>query len=79
MLDANLHWLPVRYRIQFKSLVFIYKALNELAPAYITDLLHSFFPIGIYVIRIIRISRQKFATFYEYFKNKLQAEILKRI
>ena len=35
----SLHWLPVRNRIQFKILLFTYKALNGLAPAYITELL----------------------------------------
>ena len=38
--------------------------------------LHSFFSIRIYFIRI---SRLKFAKFEEYFKNKPQTEILKRI
>ena len=37
---------------------------------------HSFFFIRIYFIRI---SRLKFANFKEYFKNKPEAEILKRI
>ena len=27
-----LHWLPVRYRIDFKIIIITYKALNELAP-----------------------------------------------
>ena len=27
-----LHWLPVNYRIQFKILLFVYKALNGIAP-----------------------------------------------
>ena len=37
--------------------------------------------ITLFFIRIyfIRISRLKFAKFYEYFKNKAEAEILKRI
>ncbi|XP_068684831.1 uncharacterized protein [Montipora foliosa] len=29
------HWLPVKYRIVFKILLFIYKAINGLAPTYI--------------------------------------------
>ena len=36
---ASLHWLPVRFRIQFKILLFVYKALNGLAPPYISELL----------------------------------------
>ena len=35
----ELHWLPVAQRIQFKVLLLTYKALNGLAPTYISDLL----------------------------------------
>ena len=35
----NLHWLPVNYRIIFKILLITYKALNDLAPTYVRDLL----------------------------------------
>ncbi|XP_046885326.1 uncharacterized protein LOC124473723 [Hypomesus transpacificus] len=35
----NLHWLPVKYRIDFKILLTTYKALNNLAPPYLSDLL----------------------------------------
>ena len=35
----ELHWLPVDFRIQYKLLLFVFKALNGLAPHYITDLL----------------------------------------
>jgi hypothetical protein len=35
----KLHWLPIRERITFKLLIITYKALNNLAPAYISDLL----------------------------------------
>ena len=37
---ASLHWLPVRYRIDFKILLFVFKALNGLAPQYLAELLH---------------------------------------
>ena len=36
----QLHWLTVRQRIVFKVLVFIYKALHDLAPEYLSHLLH---------------------------------------
>jgi len=36
----ELHWLPIRYRIQFKVLVLVYKALHGMAPSYLSDLLH---------------------------------------
>ena len=38
----SLHWLPINYRIKFKVLVLTYKALHGQAPAYISDLLHSY-------------------------------------
>jgi len=36
---ASLHWLPIHFRIQFKILLFVFKALNDQAPVYLTDLL----------------------------------------
>ena len=41
---VNLHWLPVEQRIQYKPLIQVYKALNGLAPEYITDLLQAYVP-----------------------------------
>ena len=41
----GLHWLPVRYRVIFKILLLVYKALHANAPPYISDLLipkHSY-------------------------------------
>ena len=35
----ELHWLPVPYRIQYKTLLMVFKSLHSLAPAYLTDLL----------------------------------------
>ena len=34
----RLHWLPINYRIKFKILLFVYKALHGIAPSYISDL-----------------------------------------
>ena len=39
---ASLHWLPVKFRIQFKVLVMAYRAQHGQAPAYICDLLHPY-------------------------------------
>ena len=39
---TDLHWLPIKQRIVFKILVTTYKALNGLAPDYITDLLDRY-------------------------------------
>lgn len=35
----DLHWLPVTYRIQYKILLLVYKALNGSAPKYLSELL----------------------------------------
>ena len=35
----ELHWLPVRERITFKILVYVYKCIHGLAPPYLTSLL----------------------------------------
>ena len=35
----KLHWLPIKYRIQFKILLITFKAIHGLAPSYIVDLI----------------------------------------
>ena len=40
----DLHWLPVRERINFKILLLTWKALNGIAPIYISDLLVHYQP-----------------------------------
>lgn len=41
---ASFHWLPVRFRIDFKILLIVFKALNGLASPYLTELLHFHAP-----------------------------------
>ena len=41
---AQLHWLPVNQRINYKILLLTYKALNGQAPSYITELLEPYTP-----------------------------------
>ncbi len=36
----KLHWLLVKYRIQYKVLLYVFKAVHDMAPEYITDLIH---------------------------------------
>ena len=36
----ELHWLPIRQRMEFKMLMIVYKALNGQAPSYIIELLN---------------------------------------
>ncbi len=40
----SLHWLPTKFRISYKILLLAYKALNYLAPAYLTNLLSRYNP-----------------------------------
>ncbi len=40
----SLHWLPIKFRISYKIWLLAYKALNDLAPAYITSLLSCYNP-----------------------------------
>uniref|UniRef100_A0A3Q3PY07 Reverse transcriptase domain-containing protein n=1 Tax=Monopterus albus TaxID=43700 RepID=A0A3Q3PY07_MONAL len=52
---ASLHWLPVRFRIDFKLLMFVYKAVHGLAPLYISELVCFYTPE-----RTLRSSNQLF-------------------
>ena len=36
---TELHWLPVQFRIQFKIILFTFKAIHGLAPQYLSNLL----------------------------------------
>ena len=40
----ELHWLPVRQRIEYKITLLVFKGLNNQAPSYITDLLVPYQP-----------------------------------
>lgn len=40
----DLHWLPVKHRIDFKLSLMVYKALNGDAPVYISELLQRYEP-----------------------------------
>ena len=40
----DLHWLPVKYRVDYKILLLTFKALHGLAPDYINDLLKPYHP-----------------------------------
>ncbi|CAB4020220.1 Hypothetical predicted protein, partial [Paramuricea clavata] len=54
---SNLNWLPVQQRVTFKLLLVTYKALNCIAPTYITDLLRRHVPA-----RTLRSSSQNLLT-----------------
>ena len=38
----KLHWLPVRYRVQFKIGIITYKVLNQSQPVYLRELIHPY-------------------------------------
>ncbi len=40
----SLHWLPIKFRMSYKILLLAYKALNDLAPAYLTNFLSRYNP-----------------------------------
>ena len=35
----TLHWLPIRFRIEFKMFVIIFKSIHGLSPVYISNLI----------------------------------------
>ena len=41
---SGLHWLPIKFRIDFKIAVIVFKCINGLAPVYLSDLISSFQP-----------------------------------
>ena len=41
---ASLHWLPVKFRVEFKVLLFVFKSLHGLSPSYLKDLIHPYVP-----------------------------------
>ena len=41
---ASLHWLPIKFRIDFKVLLFAFKSLNGLAPLYLSELVKEYIP-----------------------------------
>jgi hypothetical protein len=40
----ELHWLPVKYRIMYKILLLVYKAIHNIAPQYICAILSEYCP-----------------------------------
>lgn len=40
----SLHWLPIRFRVEYKILLFVFKAINGLAPVYLADLVTVYQP-----------------------------------
>ena len=40
----DLHWLPVKFRVDFKIAVLTFKCLNGLAPKYLSELIELYVP-----------------------------------
>ena len=40
----RLHWLPVKWRINYKIVVLVFRALHGLAPAYVSTLITPYEP-----------------------------------
>jgi hypothetical protein len=40
----QLHWLPVKYRIEYKILVIVFRALRDRTPTYIASLITPYVP-----------------------------------
>ena len=65
--SANLHWLPVQFRIYFKIALLVFRILRGLAPSYLTELIHPKTP-GRYSLRsdnqlLVEVLHTKFKTF----------------
>ena len=41
---ASLHWLPVKFRVDFKVLLFVFKSLHGLSPSYLSELIEPYVP-----------------------------------
>lgn len=39
---ASLHWLPIKFKVDFKVFLFVYKALHKAGPDYICDLIQPY-------------------------------------
>ena len=40
----DLHWLPIKFRIDYKIAVTVFKCLNNLAPPYLNELIEIYSP-----------------------------------
>jgi len=71
----SLHWLPVRFRIDFKILLAVYKCFNGLGPSYLSDLLLNYEPSwtlrfsgkGLLVVPKVRTKTKTGETLFRYY------------
>ena len=62
----GLHWLPIRARIQYKILLFVYKAFTNGSPTYLADMMTSCNPV-----RSTRSSRKVSLVLWCHIKNQI--------
>ncbi len=65
---ASLHWLPVKYRIQFKILLLTYEALTDQAPSFLKELTVPYYPT-----RTLRSQDADLLVVPEIFKSRMGA------
>ncbi len=69
----SLHWLPVKFRIDFKVLLLVYKSLDGLGPKYIADMLTEYKPnrplrsVASSQLEILRIHTKQGESAFSYF------------
>ena len=64
----SLHWLPIRYRINYKFLVFAYQAIHGSAPSYIQEMVNIYHPsrsLRSESELLLRVPRSKTVTYRE--------------
>ena len=62
----DLHWLPVEYRIIYKILLLVYKAINGLSQSYISNLLSfcsSSYSLRPYSNKLLQVPRSKLESY----------------
>ena len=62
----DLHWLPVEYRITYKILLLVYKAINGLSPSYISNLLSfctSSYSLRSFSNKLLQVPRSKLKSY----------------
>ena len=58
---TKLHWLPVRKRVMFKTVVLVWKCLNGTAPGYLSELC-----IPVALLQVVSMSGQPQQTYYKF-------------
>ena len=82
----QLHWLPVKVRIDYKIGLIVFKCLHDLAPSYLSDLLKPYQPtrslrsasrdmLQVPRSRLCTFGDRAFATFAPRLWNNLPAEL----